>query len=219
MEFTGSRYNGETQNGKMHGTGEYTFLTGTKYVGEWRDGMFHSKGVMHFPNGTQYEAIWENGKVVEGTVTFADGLRYQDDDWRYCDGHDRRFYTERCSGLRPSGESQLTEPHPPHAIPEGCYDCGEGFYDPRTRAVTSYEGGFLRNAGQTENKEAWLHSKGISGLWAEPETHTHAHRHAHWEQGGSLFGLDTSDRNQHRQPLTTCRSSEKHPSAGPSRPL
>lgn len=57
-------------------------------------------------------------------------------------------------GLDRAGESQLTEPHPPHAIPDGCYDCGEGFYDPRTRVVTSYEGGFLRNAGQTENKEA-----------------------------------------------------------------
>lgn len=63
----------------------------------------------------------------------------------------------RC--LDQTGESQLTEPPPPRTIPDGCYDCGDGFYDPRTRVVTSYEGGFLRSAGQAENVEAYLHSK------------------------------------------------------------
>lgn len=46
-----------------------------------------------------------------------------------------------------SGESQLTNSDPPPVVPDGCYDCGDGFYDPSTGAVTGYAGGFLRQAG------------------------------------------------------------------------
>lgn len=49
-----------------------------------------------------------------------------------------------------SGESQLTDRHPPLLIPAGCYDCGDGFYDPNTRVVTTYDGDFLRNAGEAK---------------------------------------------------------------------
>lgn len=47
-----------------------------------------------------------------------------------------------------SGRSQLTNRVPPREIPEGCYDCGDGFYDPRTRVVVDYNHKFLRNAGE-----------------------------------------------------------------------
>lgn len=46
-----------------------------------------------------------------------------------------------------SGISQLTNLDPPRKIPEGCFDCGDGFYNPNTRTVTDYELRFLRNAG------------------------------------------------------------------------
>lgn len=36
---------------------------------------------------------------------------------------------------------------PPRKIPKGCYDCGDGFYDPVTRIVKDYKNRFLRNAG------------------------------------------------------------------------
>uniref|UniRef100_A0A3P8WPX4 MORN repeat-containing protein 5 n=1 Tax=Cynoglossus semilaevis TaxID=244447 RepID=A0A3P8WPX4_CYNSE len=113
MEFTGSSYKGPTINGRMEGRGEYTFPTETKYEGETKDGMFHGKGVLYFPNGSKYEATWVNGKSQQGTFIFADGLQYQEKDWDYCDGHDRRFYTERCSGLRPAGDlfQNLLEQH------------------------------------------------------------------------------------------------------------
>ena len=81
-----------------------------------------------------------------GTYTFADGLQYEED-WKYCDGYDRRFYTEICHGLQPAGRSQLTNNVPPLDIPAGCYDCGDGFYDPNSRVVVDYLGMFLRNAG------------------------------------------------------------------------
>ncbi|XP_070781198.1 MORN repeat-containing protein 5 [Enoplosus armatus] len=171
MELVGSSYKGDTKNGRMDGKGEYNFPTETKYVGEMKDGMFHGKGVLHFPNGSKYEATWENGIAKQGSFTFADGLQYQEEDWDYCDGYDRRFYRERCSGLRPAGESQLTDLHPPRVIPDGRYDCGDGFYDPNTRVITSYTGRFLRNADDSEHewivrtcRKAWDQVSGV-----EPE--------------------------------------------------
>ncbi|CAL9683760.1 unnamed protein product [Knipowitschia caucasica] len=148
MEFIGGSYAGEHKYERMHGQGKYTFPTGTQYVGELKDGMFHGQGVLYFPNGSKYEAIWEKGITKQGVLTFEDGLQYHDRDWDYCDGYDRRFYSERCHRLRPAGESQLTDHHPPRIIPDACYDCGNGFYNPSTRVVTSYEGRFLRNTGQ-----------------------------------------------------------------------
>ena len=43
----------------------------------------------------------------QGQFTFADGLEYQPKDWGYCDGYDRRFYTEICNGLRPAGQEVI----------------------------------------------------------------------------------------------------------------
>ncbi|XP_068191803.1 MORN repeat-containing protein 5 isoform X2 [Antennarius striatus] len=138
----------------MHGDGEYTFPTDTRYVGETKNGMFHGKGALLFPNGSKYEATWENGRAKQGSFTFADGLQYQEKDWDYCHWNDRRFHSERCNGLKPAGESQMTDRHPKPIIPEGCYDCGDGFYDPDTRVVTSYACRFLRNADDSEH--AWI---------------------------------------------------------------
>lgn len=49
--------------------------------------------------------------------------------------------------LFPIGRSQLTNRIPPRVIPEGCYDCGDGFYNPTTRVVSDYGHKFLRNTG------------------------------------------------------------------------
>ncbi|XP_060752351.1 MORN repeat-containing protein 5 isoform X1 [Tachysurus vachellii] len=154
MEFTGSSYNGSYKNGRMEGRGEYTLPTHTRYEGEMMDGMFHGKGVLYFVNGGKYDGIWEKGICKQGQYTFSDGLEYEETDWDYCDGYDRRFYTERCYGIKPAGESQLTNADPPPVIPDGFYDCGDGFYDPNTRVVTDYAGRFLRNADDCEHE--WI---------------------------------------------------------------
>ncbi|XP_024286685.1 MORN repeat-containing protein 5 [Oncorhynchus tshawytscha] len=154
MEFTGSSYTGAFKNGRMEGEGEYKFPTETRYVGDMKDGMFHGKGVLYFPNGSKYEGTWEKGISKQGKYTFSDGLEYQEKDWDFCDGYDRQFYTERCNGLKPAGESQLTDLDPPRVIPDGCYDCGDGFYDPNTRVITDYEHQFLRNADDYERE--WI---------------------------------------------------------------
>ncbi|XP_072016006.1 MORN repeat-containing protein 5-like [Amphiura filiformis] len=154
MEYTGSGYEGDHKNGRMEGKGKYTFPTDTKYEGDMKDGQFHGKGTLFFPNGSKYEATWENGIAVQGKYTFADGLGYDEPEWLYCDGYDRRFYTEVCDGLKPAGRSQLTNRIPPRDIPEGCYDTGDGFYNPDTRVIVDYNHKFLRNADDDEHE--WI---------------------------------------------------------------
>ncbi|XP_062870449.1 MORN repeat-containing protein 5 isoform X2 [Trichomycterus rosablanca] len=154
MEFTGSSYSGAYRNGRMEGRGEYRLPTQTRYEGEMQDGMFHGKGVLHFPNGSQYEGTWEKGICKQGRFTFADGLKYEETDWDYCNGFDRRFYSERCHGLKPAGESQLTNKDPAPVIPDDCCDCGDGFYNPKNRVVTGYAGNFLRTADDQEHE--WI---------------------------------------------------------------
>ncbi|GAB0198536.1 MORN repeat-containing protein 5 [Grus japonensis] len=153
MEVTGSRYSGNTVRGRMEGQGSYTLLTGTEYRGTLRDGMFDGEGELVFPNGGRYWAVWHRGVPTQGKYTFADGLKYKDKKWHYCDGYDRRFYTEICSGLKPAGISQLTNLDTPRKIPEGCYDCGDGFYNPETRVIVDYKLRFLRNADNNIPKQ------------------------------------------------------------------
>ncbi|KAG5211183.1 MORN repeat-containing protein 5 isoform X3 [Ovis aries] len=154
MEYTGSQYIGEFVDGRMEGDAEYILPTETKYVGEMKDGMFHGQGTLYFPNGSRFDAVWEKGLVVKGTYTFSDGLQYNTENWHYCDSYDRRFYTEICYGLKPAGISQLTNMDPPRKIPPGCYDCGDGFYNPNTRIVKDYKYRFLRNADDDEHE--WI---------------------------------------------------------------
>ncbi|CAH8493905.1 unnamed protein product [Schistosoma mattheei] len=83
---------------------------------------------------------------VLGEIIFSDGLKYTEGA-HYVDEFDRRFYTEICSGIKPAGRSQIVDKEPRTQIPDGCYDTGDGFYNPLTRVVTDYNGCFLRNAG------------------------------------------------------------------------
>ena len=68
---------------------------------------FHGYGTLYFTNGGKFEAEWESGRAVGpasgGQYSFRDGLQYQDDDWRYCDGIDRRFWSEVCQEIKPAG--------------------------------------------------------------------------------------------------------------------
>lgn len=89
------------------------------------------QGTLDFPGSGQYHATWENGKAISGMFVFSDGLPYTDPadgDWEYCrPDTDRRFYSELVNGLRPAGDSQLCDTHPPPTIPGDCWDVGDGF--------------------------------------------------------------------------------------------
>ncbi|CAL8080380.1 unnamed protein product [Calicophoron daubneyi] len=156
MEYCGDKYDGEWKNGRMEGTGVYNLPTGTRYEGGMKDGMFHGNGTLYFTSGSKYSANWVNGHPMDGKIVFADGLEYKEGA-HYCDEYDRRFYTEICNGLKPAGRSQIVDKEPPREIPPGCYDTGDGFYDPNKRVVVDYKGKFLRNADEEEH--AWITSK------------------------------------------------------------
>ncbi|NWS87809.1 MORN5 protein, partial [Toxostoma redivivum] len=139
---------------RMEGFGSYTLPTGSEYRGSLWDGMCHGKGELQFLRGGGYRALWVRGVPTQMRYTFADGLEYDEEKWHYCDGYDRRFYTEICFGFKPPGIPQLTNLDPPRIIPEGCYDCGDGFYNPETRVVVDYKHKFLRNADNDEHE--WI---------------------------------------------------------------
>ncbi|PIK60837.1 MORN repeat-containing protein 5 [Apostichopus japonicus] len=88
MEYTGSSYSGDFKNGRMEGSGKYTFPTETKYEGDMKMECSMARELSSFQ--------------MAGKYTFADGLEYNEEDWLYCDGYDRRFYTEICQGLKPA---------------------------------------------------------------------------------------------------------------------
>lgn len=73
---------------------------------------FHGRGTLYFTNGGKFEADWERGKAVGpgagGRYAFKDGLQYEENEWRYCDGVDRRFWTEVCQGIKPAGMCKET---------------------------------------------------------------------------------------------------------------
>ena len=109
MEYSGSRYDGPQESGRAEGVGTYVFPNGTRYVGGFKNGMFDGEGTMYVPGCGAYTAQWSEGRKVAGSYTFADGLAYeQGENWDYCTPGDRRFRTERQSGIRPAGEDQLT---------------------------------------------------------------------------------------------------------------
>lgn len=64
--------------------------------------------VTSFPRQCKANRFLGNKALVssgsfQGKYTFADGLQYEDRHWHYCDSYDRRFHTEICYGLKPSG--------------------------------------------------------------------------------------------------------------------
>mmetsp|Transcript_14127 Transcript_14127/g.29813 ORF Transcript_14127/g.29813 Transcript_14127/m.29813 type:complete len:165 (+) Transcript_14127:475-969(+) len=157
----GAEYEGEMKNGRMEGKGKYTFPSGTVYVGQFLDGEFHGEGTLEYPGCGEYRATWKHGKVVEGHYVFSDGLKYTDPaegEWDYCVANgDRRFYSEHVSSLRPAGDSQLTDAHPPVRIPAGTYDTGDGYFHEAEQKVYDYDGNFLREPSAEEAK--WIATK------------------------------------------------------------
>ena len=139
--YSGSTYEGETRDGWYHGKGEYTYPSGVKYKGNFHKGQFHGEGVLIYQNGGQYKGIWNLGKKVSGDYFFFDDLKYEDDNWDYCIGEDRRFNFERINGIKPAGQTMMTNnPEGENIIPPGTYDTGDGYFDPIRTLVYSYDG-------------------------------------------------------------------------------
>jgi hypothetical protein len=72
---SGEKYEGEWQEGVMHGKGSYYYADDFRdenrergndrmhrYVGEFFDGQFHGKGIKHMQNGDVYDGTFSEGK-------------------------------------------------------------------------------------------------------------------------------------------------------------
>ena len=66
----GSWYNGTWKDGRMDGTGVFTWRVKDgdqekeeKYDGEYFQGKKQGKGLFYFANGNVYEGSWKNGKM------------------------------------------------------------------------------------------------------------------------------------------------------------
>ena len=140
-QYSGAEYVGDMRDGWYHGKGEYTYPNGVKYKGMFHKGQFHGEGILIYQNGGQYKGIWDQGKKVSGDYFFFDDLKYEDQGWDYCIGEDRRFNYERNHGIKPAGQTQITnDPKGEQSIPPGTYDTGDGYFDPIRTLVYSYDG-------------------------------------------------------------------------------
>lgn len=138
--WSGTKYEGPEKNEWFEGEGKFKFPSGVVYEGQFRKGEFHGEGALVYPNGGRYQAKWERGYAIEGRYVFNDGLLYEDRNWQYVSQGDRRFYTEVLSGLQPAGKTLLTNEEVPPSIPKGTYDTGNGYFDPATEQIVSYDG-------------------------------------------------------------------------------
>ena len=112
-----------------------------------------------FKDCGKFTGTWERGVVVRGDYAFADGLAYDSrPEWSYCDGTNRAFYRELVEGLRPAGDEQLCNAHPPPPLPPGTFDIGRGCYDPSQKKVFSYAGEPIGGL-QPGETEAWATGK------------------------------------------------------------
>ena len=99
----GSRYVGETVNGKRHGKGTNYFPNGTRYEGAWENGYMNGHGICVYADGKRYEGIWADGKRNgEGTLFYTDGDKYAGNWFNdTMHGHGTYYYA---SGARYEGE-------------------------------------------------------------------------------------------------------------------
>jgi len=165
---------GKFSNGNIMGyTGEGSYSLGTcKYIGEFKDGCFHGKGTVYIKAGGKWTGTWEKGQMKAGNYVFGDGLEHKqitESGWAYCSASDPRFFEEIKKGnpndktgieyTTARGEKEV-------ALPVGCYDFGEGYYDPKKLSICSFETGDPTRVPDKEEKEFIVTKcrKGMKGM-------------------------------------------------------
>lgn len=139
-------FEGELENGYPSAIGTYRFANGTIYHGKMTEGMMDGEGTLSFPRGGKFVASWKMGKLVTGSYFYDDDLEYKTEAWTYCSDSDRRFWTEVQNGIKLSDRPQITDREPKRWIPQGTYDLGDSYYDPKDGNSYFYNGEFFRSS-------------------------------------------------------------------------
>ena len=80
----GGKYIGETQNGKPHGQGIFTWSNGDKYEGNFENGKFNGSGYVVFAKtGDVLVGIYKNGKIIDGDAEVYDSSGKYSKTWVY----------------------------------------------------------------------------------------------------------------------------------------
>ena len=73
----GDRYEGEFNNGLMHGWGTYTYKNGSRYEGNFENDLKQGSGTLYTTDGKRYVGEFKHGMMHgKGGLTSADGTRY-----------------------------------------------------------------------------------------------------------------------------------------------
>jgi len=71
------KYEGEWQDGNMHGQGRMQFADGWEYAGAFVMGTMHGQGTLVYPDTTVYQGQFKNGKMDGfGKLTYPDGWTF-----------------------------------------------------------------------------------------------------------------------------------------------
>ena len=157
--YSHSTYEGQKLEDWYHGEGTFTYPSGVKYKGNFFKGQFHGEGALIYKNGGTFRGKWVHGKLIDGNYYFFDDLKYEDENWDYCQEEDRRFNYERNHGILPAGQTQLiNDIKGEKKIPPGTYDTGDGFFDPIRSLVFDYEGKVIKRTPNEEEVD-WITRK------------------------------------------------------------
>ncbi len=145
--------------------GEGTYSYGMfKYQGMFKDGVFDGPGTVYMKSGAKFKGEWAKGKMVSGGYIFADGLEHkkvEDETWSYCSRSDPRFFEEIKMGLPNNMECICFDTYRGKeikAMPTGCYDVGDGYFDPTKISVCSFETGDPIRMPDKNEKDWILHN-------------------------------------------------------------
>ena len=141
MDACGS-YEGEYAHGRYNGAGRYENDQGV-YVGDFDNGHFHGDGSLYLPQekgGGRWEGYWENGSLIEGRYIFDDDLVYENEYWAFCSNKDPRFVKEIKDGISIKGPLRdiVVNPDNIDKLPPGCFDCVDGYLDPKSFIIREY---------------------------------------------------------------------------------
>ncbi|XP_076678469.1 MORN repeat-containing protein 5 [Andrena cerasifolii] len=182
----GSVYKGTWKPLGMEGIGRFVLPYKSIFEGELRDNTFHGHGSAYWARRQRVDGVWLHGECKNRRYIFNDGLIFRENDWKYCQFPDRRYYTCLLHGLRPAGATLRTNHQDAALIPPTCYDAGIGIFDPRARYIRSYREPRKVLEIPTAALARWIENHCRKG-WTEPTGYRQDEESQNWYMRDILY--------------------------------